>query len=71
MLYKKLLRVLSDVVGTSVSYLQCHTYMRVEVPVYDNIMVVYNHWTGTVEWNDGMERWNRNFSKKACIVYED
>ena len=25
--------------------------------------VVYNHWTGTVDWNGGVERWNHKFSK--------
>ena len=25
--------------------------------------VVYNHWTGTVDWNGGMEWWNRKFGK--------
>ena len=25
--------------------------------------VVYNHWTGTVDWNGGMEWWNCKFSK--------
>ena len=26
-------------------------------------LVVYNHWTGMVDWNGGMEWWNRKFSK--------
>ena len=26
-------------------------------------MVVYNHWIGTVDWNGGMEWWNRKFSE--------
>ena len=28
--------------------------------------VVYNHWTGTVDWNGGMEWWNRKFSKNEA-----
>ena len=27
------------------------------------IAVVYNHWTGTVNWNGGMEWWNCNLAK--------
>ena len=39
-------------------------------------MVVYNHWTGTVDWNGGMEWWNRKFSKNEAkrshfLMHED
>ena len=33
-------------------------------------MVVYNHWTGTVDWNCGMEWWNRKFGKMRLEDYE-
>ena len=34
--------------------------------------VVYNHWTGTVDWNGGMEWWNHQFSRnevKGHIIF--
>ena len=40
------------------------------------LKVVYNHWTGTVDWNGGMEWWNRKFSKNEAkwsyfLMHED
>ena len=31
-------------------------------------MVVYNHWTGIVDWNGGMEWWNPNSAKMKSKV---
>ena len=35
-----------------------HVYLSIVISA-----VVYNHWTGTVDWNGGMEWWNHKFSR--------
>ena len=32
--------------------------------VHSSVTVVYNRWTGTVDWNGGLERWNALYARK-------